>query len=424
MRCVKTFSGHENKVLSVACSPDALYIASGSRRKVKIFNMQTGDVFRTISTDDWVRTVQFLDQDRLMYATRDPTFVIQDLTKTTNTPTPASKNWLTRYFREAQVKFELLHSRYRHTKTNPTRDVNVLMFKYQGFGTAISSDGTRIASQAGNVVKIWQTDGPSPNHDMVGHQEYVHSVAFSEDGRLVASGSTDRTAKIWDPTTGRCLHTFNHPDWVTSVIFSPDSTLLACASFSQTIHIWDTRTHNLISSFETLSRGIRYYHFSLGLSPNGDRLVSLREPLHPGEKISVRLELWEIATGKCLTSMELDRCFDKVTFGVDGTSVILEDNGETMRWSISPNRSTPDGDKDGHWSLPITFVPLHDTRQSAPPCLHHYQPLNEWILDEQERRVLWVPPDLRNTSDSYGKKVVLGSVSGRVPIVDVSDVQF
>jgi hypothetical protein len=137
----------------------------------------------------------------------------------------------------------------------------------------------------------------------------------------------------------------------------------------------------------------------------------------------MHLELWEIATGKCLASMELDKLFNKVAFGGDGISVIVENSSETERWSISPNQSTDDDDKDDHSSFPMKFVPSHDSHEPVPTRFHHYRWWREWILDEQGRRILWVPPDMRSTGDSYGKKVVLGAASGLVPIVDISDVQ-
>jgi WD40 repeat protein len=422
-RCVKTFSGYACAVRSVACSPDSSCIASGSWREVKVFNMHTSDVFRTILTNHWVKSVRFLDQHTLMYATEQSTFVIHALPERTNTPRPKLKNRLNRFFREAQFSFEFLQSQKRRTKTGSTKDSNVLMFKYQGLTTAISSDGTRIASTSGGAVKIWQTDGPSPNHGMANHHDHVYSVAFSEDGQLVASGSADNTAKLWDPTTGRCLHTFSHPDSITSVIFSQDSTLLASGSLDQKIRIWDTRTHNLILTFETPEPDIHYVHISLVFSPNGNRLVSLRHPFNWGDGSPKRVDLWEIATGKCFASMEVDE-FDKVAFGGDGTSVILENSSETEseRWSISPNQSTTDDDKDDHLSLPMKFVPLHDAQQSIPTRFYHYRRGRGWIVDEQERQVLWVPPDMENTGDSCGNRVVLGSPSGRVPIVDLAEV--
>jgi hypothetical protein len=145
--------------------------------------------------------------------------------------------------------------------------------------------------------------------------------------------------------------------------------------------------------------------------------VSLTYPYNLANGTSRHLELWEIATGKCLSSMKPDRYFDEVRIGGDGISIIIEDKGKTERWSISPNQSTDDDDKDDQSSFPMKFVPLHDAHQPVPTRFHHYRPWIEWIVDERERRVLWVPPDMRFAGDSYGKKVVFGALSGLVPIV-------
>ena len=403
MRCLKTLSGYLSGIYSVACSPDSSVIASGSEDGVKIFNVQTGDGFQTILTDSSVESIRFLDQDTVMYATNQPTFVIHDLTGKTNTPTPKSKNWLKRCFRKAQI--ELLQSRRHHNEIDLAKDAKALTFKYRGDITAISSDGTRIASRTDiNTVTIWQTDGPSPTNNKTGHDSHVSGVAISGDGQLVASGSYDYTAKLWDPATGRCLHTFSHPGFVRLVKLSPDSTLLASTT-SDHIRIWDTRSHNLISTINIAGRD-PLLRFSL----NGNRLVSLTGDL----------KLWDVATGTCLASLDVGRSFRKVVFGVDGTSVILESRYSVVRYGISPTHScSSNHDKDDHPSLPLKFVPLRDTRPSVSSHFYCYRQGSEWIIDEQERRVLWVPPDLRYKSDSCGKKVALGSRSGRVVMVDI-----
>jgi WD40 repeat protein len=73
-----------------------------------------------------------------------------------------------------------------------------------------------------------------------GHSGWVRSVAFSPDSTRLASGSDDRTVKIWDASSGACLETLEgHSDRVTSVAFSPDSTRLASGSYDRTVKIWD-----------------------------------------------------------------------------------------------------------------------------------------------------------------------------------------
>jgi WD40 repeat protein len=65
-------------------------------------------------------------------------------------------------------------------------------------------------------------------------------VAFSPDGRLLATASIDSTARVWDPATGDCLRTLTgHAESVDGVAFSPDGRLLATASIDRTAKVWN-----------------------------------------------------------------------------------------------------------------------------------------------------------------------------------------
>jgi WD40 repeat protein len=92
---------------------------------------------------------------------------------------------------------------------------------------------------AGNFGKVGLSQ-EQPVRTLVGHTSAVNSVAFSPDGKLLASGSDDNTIKLWDVATGQEVRTFEgHTDWVTSVAFSPDGKLLASGSWDNTIKLWD-----------------------------------------------------------------------------------------------------------------------------------------------------------------------------------------
>ena len=76
-----------------------------------------------------------------------------------------------------------------------------------------------------------------------GHTDDVNSVTFSSDGKSLASGSDDKTVKLWDLQTGGAIKTFSgHTELVISVSISVDSGTIASGSFDNMIRLWNTQT--------------------------------------------------------------------------------------------------------------------------------------------------------------------------------------
>ncbi|MER5383196.1 trypsin-like peptidase domain-containing protein [Streptomyces sp. NPDC002688] len=170
-----------------------------------------------------------------------------------------------------------------------------------------------------------------------GHTDEVYAVAFSHDGRTLATGSADRTVRLWDPATGK-THAIlkGHTGQVTSLAFSPDGRTLATGSADRTVRLWDAATGRTRATLE----GHKAEVYTVAFSPDGRTLAS------GGVDRTVRL--WDAATGK--TRATLKGHTQPVT------SVVFSPDGHTL--------ATADG-YDAHLRDPVTGKIRHTLEASA-----------------------------------------------------------
>src|SRR5262249_53231043 len=119
---------------------------------------------------------------------------------------------------------------------------------YQSVGThadvihalAFSPDGKIVASCGyDRLIKLWDTAAKKELHVLKDPSDSVYGIAFSPDGKLLASAAADRAVKVWDVATGRRLFTLGEStDWVYAVAWSPEGRHLAAAGVDKSIRVW------------------------------------------------------------------------------------------------------------------------------------------------------------------------------------------
>jgi WD40 repeat protein len=172
----------------------------------------------------------------------------------------------------------------------------MLTIRLIGIGAAIAI----LLVAAGNSGQVGLSQG-QPVRTLTGHTDQVRSVAFSPDGRLLASGSCGEPGsttnecrqgeiKLWEVASGSLVRSLSQVNWAESVAFSPNGRLLASANDFR-INLWEVASGSEVRSLTGHTNGVN----SVAFSPDGRLLAS--------GSLDRTIKLWEVASGSEVRSL-------------------------------------------------------------------------------------------------------------------------
>ncbi len=360
-KCFKTLSGHTNEVRSICFSPDGQLIASGSTdSSVKIWNVNNGECLKTLSEHSkWVWSVGFSPDGKLLASgSTDSLVKLWDVNsgRCLKTLLLGDGNWVTSV--TFSSNYEVLgigcsNSSIKLWDIKNSKWLKTLFgYIYAIQSIAFSPDGKFIASVSNTntdrSLKVWNVQSATCLDNFSERSKTLTAVAFSPDGKTIVTGGSDCTLKLWDIQNQQCFKTFKgHKKWVHSVAFSPDGKMLVSGSDDFSVKLWAVEETTCLRTF----LGHADYIWTVAFSPNGKIVAS--------GSFDCSIKLWDINSDRCLKTLsEHNNWVYSVAFSPDGNILASGSTDFSIKlWDIKTGQCLQTLLGHSKWVESVTFSP-------------------------------------------------------------------
>jgi WD40 repeat protein/tRNA A-37 threonylcarbamoyl transferase component Bud32 len=283
--------------------------------------------------------------------------------------------------------------------------------------------GDNLASAGADGIKAWTLGNAKERWTVRPVQ--VRGLAYSPDGRFIASAHDDKTVKVWDAASGKEVRTLtDHTSAVRPVAFSSDGKQLAAGALNGKVCVWDTTNWNLLATLQ-----LRGWLLSVAFSPDGKYLAAAAIWLGSP---SAEVKVWDLATQQLLFFLPRLHTgnVNSVAYSPDGTQIATAGHDGTVRfWDAQTGQSNFVLRGSGGPIRGLTF--RHDGKRLAAPGGEGDKPggVTIWDLTPREEfrsfsggqghvsGVAFSPDGERVASTSIGETVrVWDPLTGRVSL--------
>jgi WD40 repeat protein/energy-coupling factor transporter ATP-binding protein EcfA2 len=230
------------------------------------------------------------------------------------------------------------------------RESNRLVGHNDGvWSVSFSPDGKTLATGSEDkTIKLWNVETGEEIGTLSGHNGSVYSVSFSSDGKTLATGSEDKTIKLWNVETGEEIGTLSgHNGSVYSVSFSSDGKTLATGSEDKTIKLWNVETGEEIGTLTRHPSSV----YSVSFSSDGKTLAT--------GSYDGTIKLWNGSTGQEIRTLSgPNDIVLSVSFSPDGKTLATGSEDKTIKlWDVETGQEIRTLSGHNDYVLSVSFSP-------------------------------------------------------------------